>query len=58
MLRLVRVSSQDARTMDQQCRLVHSSSVSSDRLFYGYFREYEGIYRIFFHHCQNKSLDY
>ena len=53
--RAVRVSRQHARTMDPHwCRLVQPlqhQTDCSDR----YFREYEGIFRIIFYHCQNKS---
>ena len=45
----------NARTMDPHwCRLVRPlqhQTDCSDR----YFREYEGIFRIIFYHCQNKS---
>ena len=39
---------------DQQCRLVQSlqhQTECPDR----YFREYEGMFRIVFYHCWNKS---
>ena len=43
-----------ARTMDEQCRLVqplqHQTNWSPR-----YFREYEGMFRIVFYHCKNKS---
>ena len=40
--------------MDQQCRLVQSLQHQIE-CPYRYFREYEGMFRIVFCHCWNKS---
>ena len=40
--------------MDQQCRLVQSLQLQTECL-YRCFKEYEGIFRIGFYHCWNKS---
>ena len=40
--------------MDQQCRLVQSLQHQTE-CSYRYFREYEGMSRIVFYHCWNKS---
>ena len=40
--------------MDQQCRLVQSLQHQTE-CPYRYFREYEGMFRIVFYHCWNKS---
>ena len=40
--------------MDQQCRLVQSLQHQTE-CPYRYFREYEGMFRIIFCHCWNKS---
>ena len=40
--------------MDQQCRLAQSLQHQTG-CPYRYFREYEGVFRIVFYHCWNKS---